>query len=102
MAAGTAFAFHAHMNGLTVSQALRHRFDSIRQTEIERLSKKLRGLSAADRQSLESITADIIRAIASVPERALAEHAPQPALDALVRLFALDAGPGPAGGHRAS
>ena len=78
------------MSGPSVSQALRNRFESIRQTEIERLNKKLRGLSDVDRLSLEAITSQIVLAIASVPERALTDDATQPALDALVRLFALD------------
>jgi glutamyl-tRNA reductase len=76
-----------------MTQALRDRFEAIRQTELERLNKKLRGFSDEDRQSLESITADIIRAIATIPEQALAAGAAQPSVDALVRLFALDAVP---------
>lgn len=78
------------MSGSTVSQALRDRFESIRQTEIERLNKKLRGLSDVDRRSLEAITCEIVLAIASVPERALTDEAPHTALEALVHLFALD------------
>jgi glutamyl-tRNA reductase len=81
------------MSGPTVSQALRDRFESIRQTEIGRLDKKLRGLSDVDRRSLEAITTHIVRAIVSIPERALAEDAPRPALEALVQLFALDTEP---------
>ena len=84
------------MSGPTVSRALRDRFETIRQAEIERLNKKLRGLSVADRCSLEAITADVVRAICRVPEQVLAKDAPAPALEALVRLFALDAG-SPAG-----
>jgi hypothetical protein len=76
------------MSGIVVGRALRHRFESIRRNEIERLQKKMRGLSDDQRQSVEDITADVIRAIARDAERA---HAlPEPALDALVRLFALD------------
>ena len=78
------------MSGSIVSQALRHRFETIRQNEIERLNKKLRGLSDIDRGHLEAITSEIVLAIASVPERALTDDAPQPALEALVHLFALD------------
>jgi glutamyl-tRNA reductase len=77
------------MSGPTVSVALRHRFDAIRRAEIERLDKKLRGLSDDDRRSIEIITADVIRAIACVPERALHEGTTEPALDAVVKLFAL-------------
>ncbi|MBI3490854.1 MAG: hypothetical protein HY047_03545 [Acidobacteria bacterium] len=73
-----------------MSRALRNRFEAIRQAEIERLEKKLRGLSENDRRSVEAITADIIAAIACVPERALATDVPHPALEALVRLFALE------------
>lgn len=77
------------MSGPTVSAALRHRFDAIRRAEVERLGKKLRGLSEGDRHSVEAITADIIHAIARVPERALHENAPTPAVEAVVRLFDL-------------
>ncbi len=78
------------MSGGIVSQALRDRFESIRQSEVERLEKKLRGLSDDDRRLVEAITADVVRAIAGVPARALADEAHAPALEAVVRLFALD------------
>src|SRR5204863_5493758 len=84
---GIGFAFQTEMSGHTVSQALRDRFEAIRQMEIERLNKKLRGLSDMDRRSLEAITSEIVRAIVSAPERALAVDAPKPALDAAVHLF---------------
>ena len=77
------------MSGPTVSVALRHRFDAIRRAELERLDKKLRGLSEEDRQSIEVITADVIRAIACVPERALHDNASEPSVNAVVRLFDL-------------
>lgn len=78
------------MSGGTVSRALRERFESIRQSEVERLEKKLRGLSDDERRVVEAITADVVQAIAGVPARALAVEQSQPALQALVRLFALD------------
>lgn len=78
------------MGGPAVSVALRDRFDAIRRSEVERLEKKLRGLSDADRRSVEAITADIIHAIARVPERALHNNAPEPQLEAVVRLFELE------------
>jgi glutamyl-tRNA reductase len=81
------------MSGSTVTAALRDRFETIRRHEIKRLDKKLRGLSDDDRRSLEAITSEIVHAIASLPARALADDAPEPALEALVRLFALDASP---------
>jgi glutamyl-tRNA reductase len=77
------------MSGSSVSQALRERFDAIRRAEIERLTRKLRDLTDDERRSVDAITADIIHAIARVPERALAKDACQPAAEALVRLFAL-------------
>jgi len=79
------------MSGTTVSQALRDRFESIRRREIDRLHKKLRGLSHADRQLLDAITAHVVAALASLPEKELADEAKAPALEALVRVFALDA-----------
>jgi glutamyl-tRNA reductase len=81
------------MSGPIVGQALRDRFESIRQMEIARLDKKLRGFSDVDRRSLEAITSEIVRAIVSGPERALAADAEAPTLEALVRLFALDIAP---------
>lgn len=78
------------MSGFKVSEALRDRFEAIRRHEIKRLDRKLRRLSDADRQSLEAITCEIVHAIANVPARALAEDAPPPAVEAVVRLFALD------------
>lgn len=78
------------MSGGRVSQALRERFESIRQSEVERLEKKLRGLSDDDRRTVEAITAEVVQAIAGVPARALAAEDSEPALQAFVRLFALD------------
>jgi hypothetical protein len=68
---------------------MRHRFESIRRAELERLGrKKLRGLTDDQRESVESITAEITRAIVGLAERGLSE-ASQPAVDAVARLFAL-------------
>lgn len=78
------------MSGRTVSRALRQRFEAIRRSELARLDKKLRSLTDDDRRSVEAITADIIHAIACVPDLALASDVPPPSLEALVRLFALD------------
>ena len=77
------------MSGTTVSRALQYRFDAIRQAEIERLEKKLRGLTEDERQSVEAITADVIHAIARVPHRALNDDISTPTLEALVHLFEL-------------
>ena len=78
------------MSGIVVGRALRDRFESIRQNELERLQKKMRGLPDDQRQSVEDITMDVVQAFASGAERALAQDLPPPALAALVRLFALD------------
>ena len=78
------------MSGTCVSRALHDRFESIRRSEVDRLSrKKLRGLTDSERQLVDTVTADIVRAIACIPERALGREAPQPAVDALVQLFGL-------------
>jgi glutamyl-tRNA reductase len=77
------------MSGTGVSRALHDRFESIRRAEIERLGKKLRGLTDEERRVVDAITADIVHAIAGVPARVLGGENPQPAVDALVHLFAL-------------
>ena len=76
------------MSGPCASRALRERFETIRRAEIERLTKKLRGLSDDERRSVEAITKDVIHALVRVPERVLAESS-EPAAQALVRLFGL-------------
>ena len=77
------------MSGGIVRQALQDRFESIRQAEVDRLEKKLRGLSEDERRIVEAITADVVGAIARVPARALADEVPEPALAAFAQLFAL-------------
>jgi glutamyl-tRNA reductase len=86
---GTTFALTAVMSGHGLSRALLDRFELIRRSEIERLSRKLRGLTADEREVVDAVTADIVRAIARMPERILAGDAPKPAVDALVQLFGL-------------
>lgn len=77
------------MSGRTVSLAMRERFESIRRIELERLSpKKLRGLTDDQRESVDTITAEVTRAIVLLAERGLSD-ASQPAIDAVARLFAL-------------
>jgi len=77
------------MSGRMVSRALQARFETIRQSELTRLDKKLRGLSETDRLSIEALTAAVIHAIARVPEHAIDEATQPQALEALVRLFEL-------------
>ncbi len=79
------------MSGSAVTRALHDRFECIRVRELFRLDKRLRGLTEADRQSVDGITAEVVRALARAPEAALVgDDAPPAAVDALVRLFALD------------
>jgi glutamyl-tRNA reductase len=77
------------MSGSCASRALRDRFETIRRAEIERLTKKLKGLSDDERRSVEAITVDMIHALVRVPERVLAAESSEPAARALVRLFGL-------------
>ena len=77
------------MSGGIVREALLERFDTIRREELERLRRKLVGLSDPERQSAESIIADVIAALAVAPSQALADT-PPPHLHAIVRLFALE------------
>jgi glutamyl-tRNA reductase len=78
------------MSGRALSDALRQRFESIRQAELERLDKKLRGLSPEDRSHVDAITASVIEAIAGVPDRALSGDVGQHHVDRVAQLFALD------------
>jgi hypothetical protein len=88
---GIRFASVPGMSGLTASHALHNRFDAIRRAELERLKKKLAGPERRDRLSVDEITADLVGALARGPRRALAEDSPLIAVEALVRLFALEA-----------
>ena len=88
---GIGLAVVSVMSGSTASQALHDRFEAIRQAELERLKKKLGGLTEADRQFIHQITTDGVDARAGGPKRALAGESPSIAVEALVRLFALEA-----------
>jgi glutamyl-tRNA reductase len=79
------------MSGATAGQALHERFETIRCAELERLKKKLGGLTEEDRQFVHQITADVVHALARGPQQALAGNAPSITIEAVVRLFALDA-----------
>ena len=78
------------MSGRTATEVLRNRFDTIRESELARLSKKLNQLAPDHRQTVEAIAADVINAFARIPERALLEDESQDDVDALARLFSLD------------
>jgi glutamyl-tRNA reductase len=88
---GIRFATVRSMSGSTASEALHARFDAIRRAELERLKKKLAGLTEADRAFVHQVTTDVVDALARGPERVLAEDSPSVAVEALVRLFGLEA-----------
>jgi 1,6-anhydro-N-acetylmuramate kinase len=73
-----------------VRDALQERFDAVRREELERLRRKLVGLSDHERQSAETIIADVIAALAEVSSQALVDSHPPETLQAIVRLFALE------------
>ena len=77
------------MSGPTVKRVLRNHFETIRRAELDRLERKIRGLSDDQRRSVDAITVEIIHAIVRVPESNLTDDVPQAAVDALVQLFAL-------------
>lgn len=79
------------MSGGMVRDALQERFDTVWCEELERVRRKLGGLSGDDRASAEMVIATVIGALARPAER-LVEDPPHPgAIDAIVHLFALDA-----------
>jgi glutamyl-tRNA reductase len=79
------------MSGSNASQALQERFDAIRRAELSRLRKKLAGLTDDDRAFVHQVTTEIVDALARGPRQALADDSPTGTVEALVRLFALDA-----------
>ena len=64
------------MSGPAASQALHDRFDAIRRAELERLKKKLCGLTKADRRFVHQFTTDVVDALARGLERTLAQDPP--------------------------
>jgi glutamyl-tRNA reductase len=80
------------MSGSVVREALQERFHAVRREELERLRRKLVGLSDVERESAEIVIADVISALAEVPSQALADAPPPETLHAIVRLFNLEPG----------
>ena len=80
------------MSGEMASDALRQHFDTVRREELERLRRKLVGLSDTEREHAEFVIAGVIDALTAEPSQALVDTSPHPAtIDAIVRLFALGA-----------
>jgi glutamyl-tRNA reductase len=77
------------MSSGMVGEALRARFDAVRRSELDRLSRKLSGLSDTDRESVEAIVAHVVDALVRVPSQGLADAPPPEALRAIVHLFDL-------------
>lgn len=79
------------MSGSSVGRALRLRFEAVRSAELERLRRKLTGLTDTERRMAEAIIADVVGALAMEPVRVLADGFDQPqALEAVARLFDLE------------
>ena len=79
------------MSGGMIRDALQEHFDAVCREEIERLRRKLVGLTDTERESAETIIADVISALTREPSQVLV-NAPHPdTLDAVVQLFALHA-----------
>lgn len=78
------------MSGPTATDRLRSRFDAVRESELERLSRKLSTLAADHRRCVEAVAAEVIRALALVPERAVNGGARPEDVAMLARLFRLD------------
>lgn len=74
------------MGDSVVVRALEAQFESIRRTELARLRKKTNRLTPADRELLEAVTADIVRALLAQPAAVLDEGRPE-LMRALVDLF---------------
>ncbi|HUR32800.1 MAG TPA: hypothetical protein VM032_03340 [Vicinamibacterales bacterium] len=72
-----------------MSDALQEHFDAVCRNELERLRRKLVGLSDTERESAETIIADVITALARGPSQVLVHTAHPETIDAVVRLFAL-------------
>lgn len=84
------------MSGGMVGDALQAQFEAVCREELERLRRKLTGLSDTERESAEAISADVIGALTREPSQMLAAAPPHPtAIDAVVQLFALQ----PPGGY---
>jgi len=74
-----------------VKSALQAHFEAVRRQEMDRLQRKLVGLSDAERACAETVIADVIGALARTPVERLDDEAPHPAtLEAIVHLFALE------------
>ena len=78
------------MSGGMAGEALQEHFEAVCRDELERLRRKLVGLSDIERESAESIIADVITALTREPSQVLAHDRTSPTMiEAAVRLFNL-------------
>ena len=80
------------MSGGMVRDALQEHFDAVCREELDRLRRKLVGLSDDERACAETVIADVIGALARTSVQRLEDDTPPhpAAIDAIVHLFALD------------
>lgn len=77
------------MSGEMASDALQEHFDAVCREELGRLRRKLVGLSDIERESAETIIADVISALVRAPSQVLVD-APHPGtIQAVQHLFRL-------------
>ncbi|MGE0040557.1 MAG: hypothetical protein AB7H88_12800 [Vicinamibacterales bacterium] len=75
------------MSGEFVARRLHEQFEEVRRAELSRLHKKVAGLSAGDIAEVDSITADVVHALARRPAMALAEDGSPALVRTIVDLF---------------
>lgn len=76
-----------------VTRALEKHVQTLCESELRRLERKFRSLSASDRATAEAIVADVIAAVVVMPVRALAADCPRGTLETVARLFDLEVSP---------
>lgn len=75
------------MSGEMAARALHQHFDTIRRAELTRLRKKVASLSAEQQAEIETITAQVVDAIARQPAKRLAVDGSPVLVRALIDLF---------------
>jgi hypothetical protein len=75
------------MSGARAARALEARFAAVADAELGRLHRKTARLEAPQRSLVESIAAEVVRAIALRPAQALHAGAEPALVETLVRLF---------------
>jgi hypothetical protein len=75
------------MDGERAARALEEHFEAIRRAELLRLGKKLAGLRAEERATVEAVTLHIVHAIAAAPSRVLARDESQLLVRTVLDLF---------------